>query len=310
MPENPTDKLRSATGISKRPVTVPEMIEAWKPQIAKALMGTALNPERIGRVALTSFRKTPKLGECVPESVWAAIIISAQMGLELGTEAHLIPFGKECTLIIDYKGYIQLAYRSAHIKDIEADVVYSNDKFTYRRGSNALLEHEIDYTQPRGNRILAFAGAHTATGGYPNAVLPGAEIVSIMNRSSNVRNAKKWGKTTPWDTDTDEMWKKTAIRRLAKSLPRSAQDRLQQAVALDNAADQGGQGLTLDMINPDGDLQLMSSSPQEDSLLIPTNVLEAAAAVGSGKDLADMYEGNGRDWEKVEKELQSIADKE
>lgn len=301
-----TEKLKQATGLVKRPVTVPEMIDAWKPQIAKALMGTALNPERMGRIALTAFRKTPKLSECKPESVWAAIIISAQLGLELGIEAHLIPFKDECTLIVDYKGYIQLAYRSAHIKSIQADVVYSNDTFKVKQGSKATLDHEIDYSGARGVRVAAYAIAETATGGEVFCVMTLADIEKVRDRSSNVRNAKKYGKQTPWDTDTDEMMKKTVIRRLSKSLPRSAQDRLQQAVALDNAADQGGQGLSLDTINPDGDLLL--SIPENKTG--EARAREIAGILGtSDEQLQELVKAQG-DWDKVVYELEPLLDRE
>ena len=76
------------------------MLEQFKGEIARALP-KHINPDRMARIALTAFRMTPKLGECDPRSVFAAVIQSSQMGLEVGLmgEAHLVPFGNQCQLI-------------------------------------------------------------------------------------------------------------------------------------------------------------------------------------------------------------------
>lgn len=253
--------VQNAAGISRKPLTAVEMVQAWKGQIAAAVSGTSLNAERVARVALTCLRKNPKLQECKPESVFAGILICSQMGLEIGYEAHLIPFKDECQVIFDYKGLISLNYRSSYVRDVDADVVYSKDHFVYRKGSDAKLEWTPDYDQPtRGLPKLAFAICHTSTGGFVAVVMTKQEIESIRDRSSNVRSAKKYGKQTPWDTDPDEMWKKTVMRRLSKVLPKSAQDKhLTAALALENSSDTGKQGLTLDVARDyvDGDITPM-----------------------------------------------------
>jgi recombination protein RecT len=46
----------------------------------------------MARIALTAFRMNPKLSEVDPRSVFAAVIQSSQLGLEIGLmgEAHLV----------------------------------------------------------------------------------------------------------------------------------------------------------------------------------------------------------------------------
>ena len=63
--------------------------------------------------------RTPKLLECDQVSVFDALTTCAQLGLSpsgrLGS-AYLIPFNGKCTLVIGYKGFVDLAYRSGEGK--------------------------------------------------------------------------------------------------------------------------------------------------------------------------------------------------
>jgi recombination protein RecT len=70
----------------------PQMLQNFKSEIARALP-RHLNPDRMCRIALTEFRKNPKLADCDPRSVFAAIIIASQLGLEPGVlgQCYLIP---------------------------------------------------------------------------------------------------------------------------------------------------------------------------------------------------------------------------
>ncbi|UZR29037.1 recombinase RecT [Methylococcus mesophilus] len=224
---------------------LPAMLESFKGEIQRALP-RHLNPDRMCRIALTEFRKNPKLAQCEPASVFAAIIQASQLGLEPGLmgQAYLIPYGQQCQLIPGYQGLIDLVRRSGLIKRIEAHVVRDGDRFTYRTGLTTVLEHEPALDGEPGDLRLAYAVAEFSDGGCHVEVMTRAQIEAIRDRSQNVQSARKWKKETPWDTDTEEMWRKTAIRRICKYLPKSAE--LATAVALDDAAAQGGQSLSVD----------------------------------------------------------------
>lgn len=232
------------TAPAKKPTTFPAMLQAWKGEIAHALP-QHLNADRMARIALTEFRKNPKLGECEPQSVFAAVLMASQLGVEPGLmgQAYLIPYGRECQLQVGYQGLLDLVRRAGLVKSIEAHVVYERDKFTYRTGLQTVLEHEPFLDGERGEMRLAYAVAQLTDGGYHVEVMTRAQIERNRDRSQNVRNAAKWNKQTPWDTDTEEMWRKTVIRRISKYLPKSAE--LQTAIALDDAAARGKQDITV-----------------------------------------------------------------
>lgn len=222
----------------------PALLKQHSAEIARALP-KHLTPDRMTRIALTEFRKNPKLAECNPLSVFAAVIQASQLGLEPGMlgQCYLIPYGKECQLIPGYQGLLELVRRSGKVKRIEAQVVYERDRFAYRTGLTVHLDHEPFLDGDRGEPRLCYAVAEFADGGHHVEVMSRAQIEAIRDRGSNSQNAKRYGKKTPWDTDTDEMWRKTVLRRICKALPKSIE--LATALALDDSAARGGQGLTV-----------------------------------------------------------------
>ena len=56
--------------------TFPALLKQYQSEIARALP-RHLSPDRMTRIALTEFRKNPKLGECDPRSVFAAVIMAS-----------------------------------------------------------------------------------------------------------------------------------------------------------------------------------------------------------------------------------------
>jgi recombination protein RecT len=190
--------------------------EKMKTQFAAALPHH-LSADRFCRIALTALTRTPKLMDCTPESLMRCLLDLSAYGIEPdGRRAHLIPYGNTCTLILDWKGLAELAMRSGIIAKLHADVVCENDVFTYNLGE--VIEHKIDWKQPRGAMYAAYAMAVTKDGPVFVAVLTREEIDGIRKRS-------KASGSGPWVTDYNEMAKKTAFRRLAKWLPLSAEFR-------------------------------------------------------------------------------------
>ena len=257
----------------------PAMLDAFKHEL-KVALPAHLNPDRMVRIALTCFRQNPTLAECEPASVFAAVVMASQLGLEPGLmgQAYLIPYNKkvkrkneqgreiemwvkECQLIPGYQGLVDLARRSGRIKSLEAHVVYSNDKFLCRFGMTPELTHEPHWDGDRGEMRLVYAVAHLADGGTHVEVMTRSQIHAIRDRSQNVQNAKKWSKATPWDTDEEQMWIKTILRRITKFLPKSVE--LASALALDAAAARGAQNMDLSSVI-EGDYETVASLAHSD----------------------------------------------
>lgn len=196
-------------------------------QIQKALP-SMVSSERFQRVALTAFSNNTKLQQCDPMSFIAAMMQSAQLGLEPNTplgQAYLIPYGKQVQFQIGYRGLLELAQRSGKIKTLYAHEVRENDTFDIDYGLNQTLTHKPLLKGDRGEVIGYYAVYHLDTGG--NSFI-------FMTKDEVLEHAKRFSKTYssgPWQTDFDAMAKKTVIKQLLKYAPLSIE--LQKATSMD-----------------------------------------------------------------------------
>jgi len=196
-------------------------------QFAQAVR-TDINPRTIARITLTSLTRNPKLMECTQQSVLAAVVTACQLGLEpdgVSGQAYLVPYGNVCTLIPGYRGLIQLAYRSGDVLSVQAHNVYDNEVFERHVGAVPPVKHIPLPPERRGDYIGSYAVATIRGGGCVVEWMWASEIDAIRKRS-------KAANSGPWMTDTDEMRRKTVVRRLFKYIPSSAV--MRQAVAVED----------------------------------------------------------------------------
>jgi recombination protein RecT len=182
--------------------------DRFKQEVALALP-KHLTAERFIRVALTALSKDSKLANCDQASFFKSLLDLSAVGLEPdGRRAHLIPYGTECKLVIDWKGYVELAKRSGTVKSWRGELVCERDIF---RWVNGVVHHEINWREDRGAVQCAYSHVTLADGSDEFDVMTLAEVKAIQARSPA-------GQSGPWRTDWNEMAKKTPIRRHSKRL--------------------------------------------------------------------------------------------
>ncbi len=203
--------------------------DAIKAKMAEVLP-KYLTPERMVRIALLAVARQPKLLECTPESIALALLTASQLGLEPnGRDAHLVPYGKDCQLIPDYKGLIQLAYRSGQVASMSAKAVHKTDRFAYEFGTDERLLHVPSMEKEPGPLIAAWAMAKLKTGRPVFVVLSPNDVA---NRKKSAQTDKIWAKYP------DAMWAKSAVRELAKWIPQQPElDLFHSAVDMDTKAE-------------------------------------------------------------------------
>lgn len=218
------NQVRSAKAQPKK--AMQQLLVAMDKEI-KAALPSMVSSERFQRVALTAFSKNPQLQKCEPASFLAAMMESAQLGLEPNTalgQAYLIPYGSKVQFQIGYKGLLELAQRSGKFKTLYAHTVYENDDFEVEYGLNSTLKHKPNFND-RGKPIGYYAVYHLVNEGYSFAFMTHTEIMN---------HAQKFSKTFrngPWQTDFDAMAKKTVIKQLLKYAPISIE--VQRVMAAD-----------------------------------------------------------------------------
>lgn len=200
--------------------TLKQSINLYQGEIAKALP-KAITPERFARMAVTALTTTPKLKDCTEQSFIGAMLQAAQLGLEPNTplgQAYLIPYENrkagitECQFQIGYKGIMNLAQRSGEIKNIEAHVVHENDEFEFEYGLNSTLRH-VPAMGERGKAVWVYAIYRLINGGY------GFEVMSYDECLKHGERYSKAYYSGPWQTQPEEMAKKTMIKKVLKYAP-------------------------------------------------------------------------------------------
>ena len=218
-------------------------------EIARGLPGFMRgNADRLIRAMITETTRNTALLECTPASLFGGVIQAAQLGLCIGGplgEAYLIPFNntkkgvKEATLIVGYKGFIQLAHRSQMLRRITPGIVRLNDEFTFSRGTTQALNHE----PRRNNREKVtdyYVCIELANGGKDFETFTFDDALEWRDRFATTRNAPQFVRDkSPWYDMAHgfhEQACKTLIRKLAKRMPLSVE--LTQAAGLEEMAEQ------------------------------------------------------------------------
>ena len=237
--------------------TIKDYIRAMEGEIAKALP-SVMTPERFTRITLSALSSNPDLQGTTPASFLGAMMTAAQLGLEPNTplgQAYLIPYKNkgtlECQFQLGYRGMIDLAYRSGEVQIIQAHIVYANDKFDFSFGIDPKLNH-VPALGERGEATHVYAMFRTKDGGY------GFDVMTIDDVR---RHAAKYSKSysssySPWNTNFEEMAKKTVLKRVLKYAPLKSD--FARAVAADGSIkteiDSDMLDVTPKMIEVDGEV--------------------------------------------------------
>lgn len=224
----------TTTDIARRPDL---QVEAHISDFA-AVLPAHVSPEVFTRLAVGALRRDPKLYQAAaknPSSLLYALLEAARLGLEPGTkEFYLTPrFGKDPGVlgITGYVGEIELIFRAGAVASVKAEVVYERDRFEFRPEMERPV-HEVDWFADRGKVLGAYAYAEMVGGGVSKVVVIGpAEIERAKSASATADKA-----FSPWTTDYAAMVLKTAVHRLAKWVPTSAEYRREQLRAATEVA--------------------------------------------------------------------------
>lgn len=197
---------------------------------------------RFAKMLYTTITNSPQLQKCSIPSIIKAAGISASLGLDVDPVrglGWLVPYNNrengeiEATFQIGYLGLIELAYRSGKLKAISAHCVYESEmeniRITRENGRYA-VHHPFSFSAPSGKMIAVYATAEVDGFGAFTEVLRFDEV-------EKVRKGGKAPNSPAWLNHYEAMAKKTAIRRLAKFLPKSIAEDFTRAAANDEKQD-------------------------------------------------------------------------
>ncbi len=175
----------------------------------------------LDKMARRTICDDPTLLQCSWQSLACAISDAATLGLSIGkglaANAYVLAFRntkKDCheaTLIVGYKGMIDLARRSGQLQHIAYDAVREGDHFVYSLGLRPECDHKPSNDPQRGQRPITHAYCC-------GTLIGGGSFVCVMTRTEIEEHRAKFSKRStspdsPWVTAPESMYIKTVIRR-------------------------------------------------------------------------------------------------
>lgn len=239
-----------------------------------------ISPEKYMTVVYNAVRKTPKLLDVNINSLMAAILTSAEFGLEPNTPSqysYIIPYGKEAQFQIGYHGVVALLYRNSRVLKISSELVFMIDQFDYYMDDemNMRVTFRPFLDGDRGDRRGVFCVIH----------LRDAKPVFHYMNAQQVGEIKKLSKSPqtyePKRDPEGWMWKKATLKQAAKLVPKDF-EKISRALQMDSALE-GGARLTLDQ---DGNV-IVNKAEKEQQY---NNVDKLNSLFGKGETVDAQYE--------------------
>lgn len=218
-----------------------------------------ITPDKFQRVVMTAVQQNPDLLSADRRTLLMACTKCAQDGLlPDGREAAFTIFntkikigGKEQWInAVQYipmiAGIKKRAMNSGQVSGLQGHVIYANDKFIWKQGTDPQLEHIPLFPGERGEPI----------GAYAVATIKGEDRplfrVFDKNRIEKARAVSKSKNGPAWNNWWDEMAIKTVARNLAKDLPADAEaDMMRVAGRDDEPVDPNESTSTIDSVLTD-----------------------------------------------------------
>lgn len=176
-------------------------------------------------------KQNTRLAECNPMSLMSGVMEAVRHGLSFSNrDCYLVPYGKTAQFILGAPGIAKILYRTGLFSRIEYETVRMNDHFSYKQGSEVVLEFS-KADRNRGDVRCSYALAVMKDGTQHMYLCSYDDLMNIRNSS---KNYKEGDRSNPYNQWADEMFAKAPMKRLFKRLPvdpLTHGERVQQAFA-------------------------------------------------------------------------------
>lgn len=223
------------------------LVESQRQQFAAVAIDKTVEFDREAQFAVQILKANDYLTRVAMgnrDSLYAAVNNVAAFGVSLNPAsklAYLVPRKNAVCLDISYMGLMHIAQKCGAIQWGQAVIVREKDTFELQ-GIDKEPRHIYQPFGERGQIIGVYCVVKTAEGDYLTHVMKLSEVHAIRDRSEAWKAyVKDNSKKCPWNTDEQEMIKKTCVKQAAKYWPR--RERLDRAVHHMNT--DGGEGITI-----------------------------------------------------------------
>jgi recombination protein RecT len=239
-----------------------QILNRYKPVVGKLLARSDIGEETFVAQIANAMRATPKLWDCVPETVLGAALRCAQLAMPPNDGNNLcwiIPYGKSATFQLGYGGVLELARRANPGIVFDGHAVYPGDEFDLDLGKAEPLTYRPAFARRdtqgrRRGRASREAYAWWVRARYPD----GRVHVHALDRDQVEyhRGFSKQPDGEMWTKSYDAAALKSVVLDMKRWLPLTPQ------LALAQAAD----GVVVDVRDLDPDQpELPAGDPDDDA---------------------------------------------
>lgn len=228
--------------------------------IAKSVPDAA-SVKRLTGALISIVSANEKLQQCSTMSIVAAALRGEGMGLTLGREYYVVPYGNMATYILGYKGLLALLIATGEVADTDCVEVrqgeYKGRDRRTKRPSFDFSVYETDEDAEKHPIIGYYAYVEMKSGYFRGEYMSVGDILDHAERYSKAFDRAQYNKLvageltpkdadalkskSPWYGSTETMMRKTVIRKLLNSgyirLSNSAE--LNNALAVERNAEDG-----------------------------------------------------------------------
>jgi recombination protein RecT len=193
-----------------------------------------LNPDRMMRLALTSFSTNPALRKCTAQSIIASVVVASQLGLEPGVagQGYLIPYKDTCTFVPGWQGLVGLLNNTGRATAWTGSV-FEGDTWEFQLGSSPRCNHIPGENYGDPNKLI-WVYACGKVNGSEQPVIEAWPIERVIKHRDQFN---KVGQRHYSYTNLEMYARKVVLLQVLKYMPRSIE--LNNAIVAADAAEVG-----------------------------------------------------------------------
>lgn len=212
-------------------VAIRDALEKASENLAPLLPAT-MPPAKFLRIVYDAMNRNPEIRQCKPQSVVDACSLAAKDNLVLdGREAALVIYNKklpdggwekQAQYIPMTLGLRKRMFATGQVSAMETGIVYQKEmeegRFEWQAGTDAFLRHSPLLTDDLGPPVAVYSVVTMANHTKSVEVMRWSEVMRIAKLQSKNHDGSGNLKGI-WKQHTNEMARKTVLRRHSKQLP-------------------------------------------------------------------------------------------
>jgi recombination protein RecT len=221
-------------------------------------------------VSITNGSK--QLQSCEPKTILSAASIAAALDLPINPNlgfAAIVPYGKEATFQMMYKGFIQLGLRTGQYKLMNAAEIYEGELVSRNRVTGEIV---LDFDAKKSDKVVGYCAYFQLINGFEKYLYMTVEEIEkhAKKYSQTYRSTKDFiREKSKWTTDFHAMALKTVIKLLLSKYGILSVD-MQTAVQADQSVVTENETGDFDFSYADNTIDIEIEHPESTSPLEPT----------------------------------------